>query len=63
MGKQSTQGQIDDITDDGFQFEELPPERQQRLASITELQRRGITVSAIGKILAVGEATIYRDLK
>jgi hypothetical protein len=63
MSKQTIQEPIDDTTEDGIQFDQLPPERQQRLIGITDLQRRGITVSAISKILGAGEATIYRDLK
>lgn len=42
-------------------IEQLPAERQDRLRSLIELQRRGMSNAMIAKILHVGEATIYRD--
>lgn len=42
-------------------IEDLPAERQDRLRSLVDLQRRGMSNAVIAKILGVGEATIYRD--
>lgn len=44
-------------------IEDLPPDRQNRIRNVVELRRRGIAIAAMAKILGVGEATIYRDLK
>lgn len=42
-------------------IEELPAERQDRLRSLVDLQRRGMSNAMIAKLLGVGEATVYRD--
>lgn len=41
--------------------EDLPPDRQDRIKSIIEFRRRGMTNEVIAKVLKVGIATIYRD--
>lgn len=42
-------------------LEDLPAERQDRLRSLVDLQRRGMSNVMIAKLLGVGEATVYRD--
>lgn len=42
-------------------IEDLPAERQDRLRSLVDLQRRGMSNAMIAKLLRVGEATVYRD--
>lgn len=42
-------------------IEDLPAERQDRLRSLVDLQRRGMSNTMIAKLLRVGEATVYRD--
>lgn len=42
-------------------LDDLPPDRQERIKTIIELRRRGLTNAAIAKLVGVGEATIYRD--
>jgi hypothetical protein len=42
-------------------IEDLSAERQDRLKSLVELQRRGMPNAMIAKLLRVGEATVYRD--
>ena len=40
-------------------IEDLPAERQDRLRSLVDLQRRGMSNAMIAKLLRVGEATVY----
>ncbi len=42
-------------------LEDLPTDRQDRLRSLVDLQRRGMSNAMIAKLLRVGEATVYRD--
>ncbi|MGE3758340.1 MAG: hypothetical protein AB7H97_11320 [Pseudobdellovibrionaceae bacterium] len=51
----------DDSNTEVTSIESLPSERQDRLRSLVELQRRGMSNAMIAKILRVGEATVYRD--
>lgn len=42
-------------------IDDLPADRQDRLRSLVDLQRRGMSNAMIAKLLRVGEATVYRD--
>lgn len=54
--------ELDVIEDSLYKsFEDLPPDRQDRLKSIIELKRRDLTNEVIAKLTSVGVATIYRD--
>lgn len=62
IGRFSMTNEIGMIEDSQYRsFDELPPERQERLKTIIELKRREITNDAIAKLVRVGVATIYRD--
>lgn len=51
----------EDIESDVTTIEDLPADRQDRLRSLVDLQRRGMSNAMIAKLLGVGEATVYRD--